>query len=150
MSHVTHINESCHTYKRVMSHIWMSHVTRMNESCHMLHIWASICRELEGVMSHIWMSHVTHMNESCHTYEWVMSHASHMGEYLSRVGRCVRVCVCVCYASRVTACMWTWLVHMCDVPSSYLWCDSFICVTWLVYMCDMTRLYVWHDSFIGW
>jgi len=24
MSHVTHINESCHTYEWVMSHIWMS------------------------------------------------------------------------------------------------------------------------------
>jgi len=34
MSHVTHMNESCHTYEWVMSHIWMSHVTHMNESCH--------------------------------------------------------------------------------------------------------------------
>jgi len=34
MSHVTHGNESCHTYEWVMSHIWMSHVTHMNESCH--------------------------------------------------------------------------------------------------------------------
>ena len=64
MSHVTHMNESCHTCEWVMSHIWMSHVTHVNESCH-------IC---EWVMSHIWMSHVTHVNESCHTYEWVMSH----------------------------------------------------------------------------
>ena len=58
------MNESCHTYEWVMSHIWMSHVTQMNESCH----------TYEWVMSYIWMSHVTHMNESCHTYEWVMSH----------------------------------------------------------------------------
>jgi len=71
MSHVTRMNESCHTdewvmshmwmschkYEWVMSHIWMSHVTRMNESCQ-THEW---------VMSHIWMSHVAHMNESCHT-----------------------------------------------------------------------------------
>jgi len=57
------MNESCHTYEWVMSHIWMSHVTHMND-------W---------VMSHIWMSHVTHMNdtyeshmnESCHTYGWI-------------------------------------------------------------------------------
>jgi len=60
----THMNESCHTYKWVMSHIWVSHVTPTNESCH----------TYEWVMSHIRMSHVTHMNESCHTYEWVMSH----------------------------------------------------------------------------
>jgi len=33
-SHVTHMNESRHTYEWVMSHIWMSHVTHMNESCH--------------------------------------------------------------------------------------------------------------------
>ena len=34
MSHVTHINESCHTYQWVMSHVWMSPVTHINESCH--------------------------------------------------------------------------------------------------------------------
>jgi len=34
MSHVTHMNESCHTYEWVMSHTWMSHVTHMNESYH--------------------------------------------------------------------------------------------------------------------
>ena len=27
--HVTHMNESCHTYEWVMSHIWMSHVTHI-------------------------------------------------------------------------------------------------------------------------
>ena len=63
-SHVIHKKESCRTYEGVMSHIWRSHVTHMNESCH----------TYEWVMSHIWMSHVTHMNESCYTYEWVMSH----------------------------------------------------------------------------
>ena len=73
--HVTHMNESCHTYERVMSHIWMidfigvpchhhttlrmSHVTHMNESCH----------TYEYVMSHIWMRHVAHTYES----KWVMS-----------------------------------------------------------------------------
>jgi len=34
VSHDTRINESCHTYERVESHIWMSHVTFMNDSCH--------------------------------------------------------------------------------------------------------------------
>ena len=49
MGHVTHMNESCHTYEWVMSHIWMSHVT-------------------------IWMRHVTQISEPRHTYEWIMSH----------------------------------------------------------------------------
>ena len=64
-SHVTHMNESCHTYERVMSHIWTSHVTHMNESCH----------TYERVMSHKWMRRVT--------YEWVtwyMTAAGHAGE----------------------------------------------------------------------
>jgi len=49
-SHVARItakqlmNESCHAYEWVMSHIWMSHVPRMNESC----------RAFAWVMSHIW------------------------------------------------------------------------------------------------
>ena len=66
MSHVTHMNESCHTYEWVMSHIQMSHVTHTNEPCHTYN-W---------VMSHIWMSHVTHTNEPCHTYAWVMPRIS--------------------------------------------------------------------------
>jgi len=97
-SHVTHMNESCHTYEWVMSHIWMIHVTNMNESCHkyewvVLHTdgvctqqqLSRSCRTYEWVMSHIWMSHVTHVSESCFTYEWVMSHkwmghVTHMDE----------------------------------------------------------------------
>ena len=58
------MNESCHTYEWVISHVWMGHVTHMNESCN----------TYEWVMSHIWMSHVTHMNESHHTYEWGLSY----------------------------------------------------------------------------
>jgi len=64
MSHVTHINASCHVYKWAMSHIWMSRVTQNNESCH----------TYEWVTSHVWMSRVTRMDESCHTYKWVVSY----------------------------------------------------------------------------
>jgi len=58
MSHVTHMNESCHTYEWVMSHVWMSHGTHINVSyfsCE--HIW----------MSHVTIlrSHTSHVNESC-------------------------------------------------------------------------------------
>ena len=70
MRHITHMNESCHTYECVMSQIWMSHINHMNESCN----------TYKCVMSQIWMSHMwaleshshlhtfpAHMNESCHT-----------------------------------------------------------------------------------
>jgi len=88
MSHITHVNESCHTYESVVSHVWMSDVnesfgTHVNQSCHTYewvtsHIWMRH-------MSHVWMSHVTHMNEAGHTYGWIMSHiwmnhVSHMNE----------------------------------------------------------------------
>jgi len=53
MSHVTRMNESCHTY---ICNVWIGHVIYMNESCH----------TNEWVMSHVWMSRVTRMNESCH------------------------------------------------------------------------------------
>ena len=68
MSHVTRMNESCHTYEWVMSHIPMSHVAHMNESFH----------AYEWVMSHISMSHITHMNVSCHTYLWI--YVTHMNK----------------------------------------------------------------------
>jgi len=58
-------------------------------------------------------------------------------------------------------CMFSWLIHVCDMTHSYEWHDSFICVTWLIPMwhdgmcaqhrhsCmrDMTHSYAWHDSF---
>jgi len=53
-----------------MVHTCMSHVTHMNTSCH---IECRSAKQLscptwhEWVTSHIWMSHVTQMNESCHT-----------------------------------------------------------------------------------
>ena len=69
-----------------LSHIWMSHVTHMNASCHthawvMLHIWSSNPNSLVIYQSHIWTSHVAHMNERA--YEWItsrtwMRHVTHM------------------------------------------------------------------------
>ena len=76
MSHVPHMNESRHTYKWVMSHIWMSHVTHMNESC----------PTYEWVTSHIWKSHVPHMNVTPYGW-WIlwMSHITHIIHMLSSI-----------------------------------------------------------------
>ena len=59
---------------RLVAHTWMSHVTHMNESCHSVrrataedtgslstHIYTHII-----IYTHVEMSQVTHMNESCH------------------------------------------------------------------------------------
>jgi len=75
MNHDAYFIESCHTRKRVMSHICISHVAHVDKS------W----RRYEWDMSHIWLSHVAHIDVSCHTYERVMSHilmchVTHMNE----------------------------------------------------------------------
>jgi len=80
MSHITHVNESCHTCSWVMSHKSrhsalcceedannhqkLSHVAHSNESC----------RTCEWAMSHVATSHTAHVNESYHTRQWAMSH----------------------------------------------------------------------------
>jgi len=72
MSHVTHLNESCHTHEWVMPHTWMSpstHKTRFisfhaQDAIHSC-VWHDVCCSvLQWVMSHTWMSHATHLNES--------------------------------------------------------------------------------------
>ena len=90
MSHVTHMNESCHTYEWVISHIRMNHVTHMDQSCHtydwvMSHMH-ELCHTYEWAISQKWMGHFTyergtsHMNASRQIwirhviYEWSMSH----------------------------------------------------------------------------
>jgi len=102
MSHVTQMNESCHTCEWVMSHMWMDHVAHAKKSRHTL-LSTSRTRSQEFASCHITMghvpyewvmshnhescpvegrrknspgvrSHVTHMHASCHTYECVMAH----------------------------------------------------------------------------
>jgi len=90
MVYATHVDESCHTYEWVMSHMGMGHVTRRAASNPNMR-WRekqsratrhSVQHIDESVKSHIWrshvmshkrMSHVAHMNESCLMWEWVIS-----------------------------------------------------------------------------
>jgi len=75
MSHGTHMNESWHTYKWVMSHMWMSHVADTNESCSVVYFG------VEWVTLQIRMSHhmcdmtrnciVTWISHMCATCDWV-------------------------------------------------------------------------------
>ena len=95
--------ESCHTYQRVKSHVWMRHITyewvtsRMNESrhtwmCYVTHEW--VRRSCEYVVRCTLQRTATHCNilqhtptnqrrirrirrrftESCHTQECIQSH----------------------------------------------------------------------------
>jgi len=77
-SPVTRTNRLWHTYKSVMTQIWMIHSSRIWIAC--IHMNES-CYTYKWVMSHIWMAHDTHMNVSydlrlhcAYTWEWVMGH----------------------------------------------------------------------------
>jgi len=74
MRHATHMNESCPTYERVMSHIWTSHFPHMNESCptydrFMSHIWTTH----DLYTTRAWSASAALMKESWQTYQWVTS-----------------------------------------------------------------------------
>ena len=60
MSHVTHINESCHIRTYAKSRVTYQYL--------------AACANSERAMSYVLTSHVTHANVSWHTYGWVMSH----------------------------------------------------------------------------
>ena len=100
MSHVTHMQKSCHIWMSrvifgcVVSRKRMDHIKCANLLwtrriwCIILcwiFFWWVISRRYDWVMSHTWRNHATHMNESCHTYKWAtshiqMSHVTHMNE----------------------------------------------------------------------
>jgi len=135
---VTRMNESCHTYEWVMSHIWISHAT------------------------HTWMSHDTYVNESRHIYEWIMSHI-----WMSRVmhmwhGSFIQVWNGdfkrqLCYFTwhdLFIQCSWHYsLIQVWHLKAIMLPCVSSLTytmyVTWLMYTMyghDSFIQSTWHDS----
>jgi len=94
MSHVADLNESCHTYECVMSHMsqlcWIDHmcvyVSYDTYEWVMSHVTVVLDR-FYGCVCVIW--HIWTTNESCRRFEWVMSqlcwigcmcHMTHMNE----------------------------------------------------------------------
>jgi len=128
-------NESCHTYKWVVSRIWMGRVIQINWSCH-IHMNGS-CHKYEWVVSHIWMGCVTHMNESCHTQKWAMPNicVTHMnGSY-----HMYEWVVSHIWMGHLTHETVTTYIHI----HIYMKHDSFMCETWL--MCE-TRHDTWNSQ----
>jgi len=72
----------------------------------------------EKITSYTWMSHVTHMNESRCTDGSAMSQLTHpmQCDSITRV---------------------TWLIHMCDVTRSHVWCGLFTRGMWRIHMWDV-------------
>jgi len=123
MSHVTYMNESCHTYElraNLLSVLMLgsSSITHMNESRH----------AYEWVMSHIWTSHVTHERVTwlIHLFSVLMLGSSSITYKMTHLYVWHDSFICV-----------TWLIHMCDMTHSHVWHDS-----------SITHMNVWHDSSI--
>jgi len=133
------MQESCNTYTRVMSRIWMSDVTHMKESCH----------TYERVISHIWISHVLQV----HIYEWVMSHICELYIVTYRTYECVTY---RSYEWYVRTCVRTYVhvVHI-FICRIYEWCHKTCCIvhmyvsyiySYVGYMSDVTQhvvSYIW-------
>jgi len=93
---------------------------------HLVHM----CDVYERGTSHIWMPHiwarhkVTDLSKACHIYKRGAS---------------------LIYVAFICD-----LVHMCDVPRSYMWHScvwraSFMYVEFGIHMCDVPRSYMWHS-----
>ena len=123
--HVTHMNESCHTYEWVMSHAWMSHVTHMNKSRHTRDGLIHTCG-----MTHSYVCH--EVGFTCH-------------DSVIRVTWLIHLLVRMCDMMRALR-----LSHMHMEKSSrtevaFTRHNSFICVPWLIHICDMTHSFLFHD-----
>jgi len=133
----------------VMSHIWMSHVTHMNESCHThaneschtyvrhecdysilgRHFGICMC---DMIYLHVW--HDSSICVSCWSNLYVWHDSFVCATWLILMRDMARVYVC--HAGPI---------YMRDMTHLYVQRDSFVCVTWLIYKFDMTDLYVRHD-----
>jgi len=150
MAHIrmSHGNESWHIYKLVMAYIWMSHGTHMNESCHTYERF--ITHRGRTSTPHSASTYAT----SKHTIQTQLLSALTLSDSRCswrEVFICASWLVCMCHMAHshvwhTHSYVWhdsficvTWLIHMCDMTNSYVWHDSFICVTWLIRMCDMTH-----------
>jgi len=160
-----------------MSHVWMSHVTHVNESCHtsewvMSHVWIKSCHTSEWVPSHVWISHVTlrlpqypathcntqqhttthcnnhDLNESCYICEWVERHVWVMSNvwrrnvtHIKDPHVCYRHKWPMCVTDMNDSCVWqTWMTHVCDTHE-WLMCvthmnDSSVWQKWMTHVCD--------------
>ena len=123
MGHVTHRNESCHTYEWILSHMW-------NESCHtydkiMTHVWNESCHMYDRVMTHMW-------NESCHTYARVMTHVwSEVTSYTE-----ANASIAKCVTSRINEARHMWIGHV-----AYEWVMSH-----MIRLCQIRIRYVIRQS----
>jgi len=137
MCYVTHMNESCPTFIRVMSHIWMNHVTHMNDSYMKIHISYTLgcnsvlqCVAFQKSFRHLLHCYTLIHNSLIHTCATWRIHLYDM----TRVHHTNHSLECFIKIS------FTYLNMR--LPHSYVFLTRFI----HSHKCNMTYLCVWHDS----
>jgi len=122
VSHVTRINELCHTYEWVMSHVLTS----------LLKVWHD---------SFIRVTWLIHMCAMTHPYMW---HG-----IFTCVTRIIHKCdMTQPYMWHDTFIRVTWIIHKCDKTHPYMWHDTFRRVTRIIHKCDTNQPHMWRDIFI--
>ena len=159
--------ESCHTCEWVMSHVWVSHVTHVIQSCDtyksvrvsstVLDLDRSSGRNSSsgqnfcGSSLVLWrihalschrpgithMSHVAGVNESCHTYELSSCH-THQGAVIPR--RQVSPMWVMSHVSQ------TWMSHFTRVNESCHVCEYVISDVWTSLVIHVKGLSYWRQG----
>jgi len=167
MSHITHINEACHTYECGMSHIWMRHISYKNEPCHTpRHTYAGVLSHMdvkgatyssvkwECVLSHV----VTNTRDWCHiwvpwvphTHLWserVSYHTSsrtHESDVTYGYHGC-HILICEVQVSHVVQVRDS---HSSPINRTHLQSESVLyhtCVRETCHICDMSHM--WHVTY---
>jgi len=139
----SHMDQSRHTYERVMSHIWMSHVTRMNESV----TCACVCIENADRHTH---RYVRHDSFICLTYSSICTPLYDMTPACLKVIWVIWISLhweCILNIAHVAFELYT-----SDMAHSFVWHDSSNCAIlthpWLIHVCHITHSRVTHGSFM--
>jgi len=171
------VTESCH--------MWTSHVTHVNESCHSLTcewVMSRVWSEWRHIKTHAHIEKHTHMSSFlrqslatngsfiCVTWLFHMCDMTHSHEQFPGTKARRQMVPLRCTLEGVP-----WLIYVWDMTHSYVWHDAFTCVTWLficdhkwclcaarwtvghdsctcgtwlIHMCATTHSYMWQDSYI--
>jgi len=156
LSHITHVDESCHTYEWVM--LRMSY-----HACDMTPVW---CRN--ETKSHVWTSLVTCVDESCHKCVCVTFRIRYHACGMTHTCAWLDSFMCdkriraqdghyTCDDAAEVLVMW--LIHMRHMTHSYIdttrwlshgaaassWARSILSVQQDSYMCVTWLIHIWHD-----
>jgi len=160
MSHVTCMNESCHMYEWVMSHVWMSHVTCMNESYHKhsMSAWKKIpmCIHKRDIYMYIFFKKTyVYVNRGLYIYMWKETYIYKSKESYVYVWKEKYACIKRDLYKETDMCVKGVHVYARDETYTYVSKETYkcekrpICVQRDPYMCEKRRtVCAWNETYI--